>query len=362
MKTLLQSTTAAGLALIAAVSFLVPASVEAQINYQGILTDATGAPLPDGPTTVSFSLWDAATAGTKLWGDYVLDGAADIGHGPRADVVNGRFNVIIGPLDEHNASLTAAMDTDATLFLQIQVGANPITPRQAILATPRALMADKVRDGSVTTASLAKEVADLLCPPGSITAFGGGSAPDGWLLCDGRALDKDADAGRYQRLFAAIGTAWGDGTSGAGASADTDFNLPDLRGVFLRGVNGERSGTYADPDRAARVAAATGGATGNAVGSAQADRMQNHTHEWGYGSGKDIRSWNSAGTDIVAGDYRTSSQIPAGSGKDDDWMEAITDNFWTKPAAPREFPEGGPASPQGETRPANAYVNYIIKL
>lgn len=48
-------------------------------------------------------------------------------------------------------------------------------------------------------------------------------------------------------------------------------------------------------------------------------------------------------------------------GKDDDWMEAITDIYWTKPAAPKEFPEGGPGSPQGETRAANAYVNYIIK-
>jgi microcystin-dependent protein len=45
------------------------------------------------------------------------------------------------------------------------------------------------------------------------------------LLCDGRSVQ----ASRFPALFAAIGSAWG----GDGATA---FNVPDLRGMFLRGV------------------------------------------------------------------------------------------------------------------------------
>src|SRR5262249_33795822 len=55
-------------------------------------------------------------------------------------------------------------------------------------------------------------------PPGTIVAFGGQTAPVGWLICDGSAVS----AATYSRLFNAIGNAWG----GSGGT----FNLPDLRG------------------------------------------------------------------------------------------------------------------------------------
>jgi microcystin-dependent protein len=55
-------------------------------------------------------------------------------------------------------------------------------------------------------------------PPGTITAYGGQSAPAGWLLCDGSVVS----ATTYSGLFNAIGTTWG----GSGST----FNLPDLRG------------------------------------------------------------------------------------------------------------------------------------
>ena len=48
-----------------------------------------------------------------------------------------------------------------------------------------------------------------------------------WLPCDGRELD----IGLYSALFAAIGIAWG------GDVKKGKFNLPDLQGYFLRGVD-----------------------------------------------------------------------------------------------------------------------------
>jgi microcystin-dependent protein len=97
-------------------------------------------------------------------------------------------------------------------------------------------------------------------PAGMIVAFGGANPPDGWLPCDGAAVSRTT----YSNLLAAISETWG---AGNGSST---FNVPDLRGVFLRGVNGTRSGEYADPGDSR-----TGG---NSVGSFQPDGSKSHNH------------------------------------------------------------------------------------
>ena len=51
-------------------------------------------------------------------------------------------------------------------------------------------------------------------------AYGGASAPSGWLLCDGSAWPRNA----YAALFGVIGTTFGAG------DGSTTFNVPDLRG------------------------------------------------------------------------------------------------------------------------------------
>lgn len=61
--------------------------------------------------------------------------------------------------------------------------------------------------------------------PGTITAFGGDTAPTGWLLCDGSAVSRTT----YADLFAAIGTNYGTG------DGSTTFNLPDLQQRFPLG-------------------------------------------------------------------------------------------------------------------------------
>lgn len=73
-------------------------------------------------------------------------------------------------------------------------------------------------------------------PPGKIDAFAMSSPPTGWLFCDGSAVSRAT----YAALFDEIGTAHG---IGDGA---TTFNLPDYRGVFLRGFDGGRG---LDPGR-----------------------------------------------------------------------------------------------------------------
>lgn len=62
-------------------------------------------------------------------------------------------------------------------------------------------------------------------PAGAVQFFAMSTAPVGWVKANGAAVSRAL----YANLFAAIGT-----TFGAGDGENT-FNLPDLRGEFLRG-------------------------------------------------------------------------------------------------------------------------------
>ena len=96
---------------------------------------------------------------------------------------------------------------------------------------------------------------------GAVLGFAMAAAPTGWLKCNGAAVSRTT----YAKLFAAIGTTFGAGNGSA------TFNLPDLRGEFIRGFD---DGRGVDP--------------GRALGSAQGDAIRNIT---GY-----IRSTNGAFT------------------------------------------------------------------
>lgn len=86
---------------------------------------------------------------------------------------------------------------------------------------------------------------------GMVSMFALAAAPSGWLLCNGAAVSRSV----YAALFAAIGTTFGAG------DGSTTFNLPELRGEFLRGLD---SGRGVDVDRV--------------LGSAQVDRNKAHNH------------------------------------------------------------------------------------
>lgn len=105
-------------------------------------------------------------------------------------------------------------------------------------------------------------IANNLDSPGTIKSFAFETVPTGFLECDGSAISRTT----YANLFSAIGTVFG---AGDGA---TTFNIPDLRGEFLRGWD---HGRGADPDAAGR---ANGG---DAVGSTQESAQQQITGSFG---------------------------------------------------------------------------------
>ncbi len=67
-------------------------------------------------------------------------------------------------------------------------------------------------------------------PVGAVVYYTKTTLPTGWLRCDGTAVSRTT----YASLFAIVGTQWGVG------DGSTTFNLPDLRGEFIRGYDDGR--------------------------------------------------------------------------------------------------------------------------
>ena len=78
------------------------------------------------------------------------------------------------------------------------------------------------------------------------------TVPSGYLECNGAAVSRTT----YAALFSVIGTTYGAG------NGTTTFNLPDLRGEFIRGWDNGR-----------------GTDSGRAMGSLQAHALQSHEHD-----------------------------------------------------------------------------------
>ena len=101
-----------------------------------------------------------------------------------------------------------------------------------------------------TVATLTANLA-LAAPIGSIVLWPRNTPPTNWLECGGPAVSRTT----YATLFAVTGT-----THGVG-DGSTTFNVPDMRGEFVRGWDNGR-----------------GVDSGRAFGSAQTGAIEAHTH------------------------------------------------------------------------------------
>jgi microcystin-dependent protein len=187
--------------------------------------------------------------------------------------------------------------TDATSTVPVVLPADPTTALQA--AT--------------------KQYVDAAGPAGAIMAFAGTTAPSGWLKCEGQAISRTT----YATLFAVIGTTWGAGDT------TTTFNVPDLRGMFVRGTGTNATGS-------------SSGAVGPSVGTYAADTYLNHTHT---DSGH-THTYSTPNTTQGGGTYTSGTVGPL----------SVTNTSGTGTANIQTSTTGGT-----ETKPKNYGVLYIIK-
>lgn len=199
--------------------------------------------------------------------------------------------------------VNADISSGAAIALsKLATGALPtaITVASANIVDGTIVNADISASAAIASTKLETTAQQSLVPAGAVMPFAMNSAPSGWLAADGTAVSRTT----YATLWAAIGT-----THGAG-NGSTTFNLPDLRGIFVRGSGSQTiSGTTYSATFAAK----------------QQDELKSHTHDGQY-----LRA------DLAGG-----HQPGAGSAN---WGAAIG-SF------------GGP-----ETRPANIALLYCIKF
>ena len=114
---------------------LLPVIVQAQaprtISHQGVLTDASGDPVPDAIRSILFGLHPTKSNSGAFWSET-----------QSVATVNGVFHVELGAVNPINIQL------DRELWLSIKVGSDPqMTPRTRIASVPTAMaLLSPVRD------------------------------------------------------------------------------------------------------------------------------------------------------------------------------------------------------------------------
>jgi len=155
-------------------------------------------------------------------------------------------------------------------------------------------------------------------PPGCILPFAGSTVPADWLLCDG----SSKLAATYPALAAVLGNLYGTG----GGLYPTWFSLPDLRGSFLRGLDGGR-----------------GVDAGRVLGSTQLPQAELPSHQHNNGVAEDSAGIFVYGTTTGGMPGSSTGSITNVSGGNT--MQGLT----------------SAAAISRDTRPHNVAINYIIR-
>ena len=200
-----------------------------------------------------------------------------------------------------------------------------------------------------------------IAPTGTVLPFAGSTAPEGWAICNGAAINRT----NYAALFAVVGTTYGTG------DGSITFNLPDMQGVFPRGSGTNNTTNYGGatghtpaggalankgrqrtaPNNLANAASALSTTVGNT------DLSHGHTINSPYG-----RLWNDYGS---AGGT-TARKVPPSVGN---YINASNEFYVdTGGLTVHAHTVTGTAAAQSisstdtETTPAFLALNYIIKL
>jgi hypothetical protein len=157
MKTL----TALAVALLA-VTPLAAATPPNVINYQGVLRDAAGNP-SNGSFDMVFRLFDQQIGGSQFLSDSHL-----LANGLAVSVTNGLFSVEIGSglVTTAYPTLSAAFGAQGSIWLEIQVNAETLTPRLHFASAGYALNAGTLEgqsaSGFVNTSSQSQTKSGIL--------------------------------------------------------------------------------------------------------------------------------------------------------------------------------------------------------
>jgi hypothetical protein len=203
------------------------------ISYQGVLTDAAGVAVPDGPRNLTFKIYNAASGGSALWTEVQA----------AAPITRGAFAVILGS----NTPLTLPFDVPYWLGTAVELDAE-LAPRVPLASSPYSLNARSLVLPFSATASAAGTSAVL-----SITNDGTGRAVAGTTTST--AVSAYGLHGQVSSLTPGVTSAGvrgvnnGTGSAGygvdgshAGAGSGVRGYAPSGIGVFGQSISG--TGVY----------------------------------------------------------------------------------------------------------------------
>jgi len=246
------------------------------------------------------------------------------------------------PSQKNTGSATYAIDGLGSALLKSQ--GQPLVGQE--LGSATALVAVS------STAGPGMPILDLLnplrlLPPGIILDFGGTTAPNGFVLCDGASYTTTAQPG----LFAAIGYTWG----GSGVN----FNVPDLRGRVTAGRD-DMGGTAAN-----RVTNGVSGITGTTLGAVGGDQnAQQHAHgvtDPTHGHGISDPGHSHTAPLDAGGTPGAASVICAGAGNSGTFTVNAAASGVTVNAASSGISIQNSGTGASQNMPPTAIVNKIIK-
>jgi len=117
------------LACLAGIVVSAAAEVPPTLSYQGVLTDASGMAVPDGPYSITFRIYDVASGGSAL-----------LTETRSVEVHKGTFNVILGEVNPFTLAF------DRPYWIGISVAGQPeLLPRMRLTSSPYSLNAREVR-------------------------------------------------------------------------------------------------------------------------------------------------------------------------------------------------------------------------
>jgi microcystin-dependent protein len=229
----------------------------------GEFLDANGLELfkitSTGSAVNEFTLANAATGNAPTISVTGDDTNIDLTLSPKGsgEVNISKVDIDAGTIDGTTiATSNITVGSSKTLNVSAGTLTTSTAQKQAIVQAGPGSGTLDVSSGTFTTSAAQKQAiidGGRTMPAGMIAPFGMSSAPTGWLVCNGSAVSRST----YSDLFGVISTTWG---SGDGSST---FNLPDLRGAFLRGTGTAGvSSDYAGPN----------------VGAYQDDANAEHNH------------------------------------------------------------------------------------
>jgi microcystin-dependent protein len=339
-NTTLGDTSADTLTVAATSTFVAPVALNSGATVTGNVV-ASG-----NVNATGLTLTGGATVGGNLGVTGTVSGGAATFNG----ITSSANATIAGSLTAANASVTGSttIGTSASTTDNLLVWANstfqtPVAFNNAVSFTNSANFSGANTTftvGSTSTLAVSGKLtvvdaststingsafANQLIPIGGIMIWPAAAIPTapGFVRCDGTALSRTT----YAALFAILGTTYGAG------DGSTTFNVPDFRGVFLRG--------YGQNGIVNNAAGTKAGSATRAVGTGQTDAFASHNHNMVDSSGNSINAnWRNLTDSINAGG---SSGLTSGGNV----------NY----GLPRVSNTGG-----AETNPVNVAVSYLIRV